>query len=67
MSVGSEAARAGRADAVWRGAVGWGVQVTGLTEVTLRKVYKELLIEHDKLIPAVYVPKYGHMMRPTPA
>ena len=39
------------------GTVPRGEQVTGLTEVTLRKVYKELLLEHDKLIPLAYVPK----------
>mmetsp|Transcript_43509 Transcript_43509/g.137620 ORF Transcript_43509/g.137620 Transcript_43509/m.137620 type:complete len:539 (-) Transcript_43509:312-1928(-) len=32
-------------------------KVTGLTEVTLRKVYKELLQEHDKLIPSTYIAK----------
>jgi transcription initiation factor TFIIIB Brf1 subunit/transcription initiation factor TFIIB len=32
-------------------------KVTGLTEVTLRKVYKELLVEHAKVIPSSYVSK----------
>jgi len=32
-------------------------KVTGLTEVTLRKVYKELMSEHQKIIPANYVSK----------
>jgi transcription initiation factor TFIIB len=32
-------------------------KVTGLTEVTLRKVYKELLSQHEKLIPTNYIPK----------
>lgn len=32
-------------------------QVTGLTEVTLRKVYKELLAEHRHIIPSDYAPK----------
>jgi len=32
-------------------------KVTGLTEVTLRKVYKELLSQHEKVIPPNYKSK----------
>lgn len=32
-------------------------KVTGLTEVTLRKAYKELLAGHDQVIPVDYEPK----------